>query len=677
MTKIKLADLLAAAEMQLLDKPITKRDFRTAEELLHELQVHQIELEMQNEQLRFTQVNLEESLSRYVDLYDFAPVGYVLLSDKGIITEANHTTAKLLGYVRSQLLSRRFASFISMEDGDRWHLFSAKFKKDKEESSIELSLKDSQGAEFPVLLNCLNINSTIRISITDVSKIKQAEAKAIIEAEYSQNLLDSLQKIYNSVPGLIYQYLLRPDSSHCFPFASETLFDICRLHPIEIRDDASKAFALIHPDDLDGFITSIHKSAQKLTPWYYEFRIKFDDGTVRWLLGNSVPHLNGDGSILWHGCCFDITEHKLLENNQKLKDFALNAISQGVIITRPDHSIFWANKAFETITGYELTEILNLNCRFLQGLLTNPETIRNISRALKNQTQFSGEILNYRKDGTAFWNELTINPIFDQQGRLTNFISTTLDITQRKYQEQQDKDHLDQLAHVTRLGLMGEMASGIAHEVNQPLTAIATYAQVSLNLINRKNPDLIKLADVAAKTQDQALRAGQIIHGVKRFCKATSQKRIATDINELINDSANLCADSLKQNCIKLTLELTDNLPLIHIDHIQIEQFILNLIRNGIDAILSTSEKGLREIIIQSYLTPNNEIQVRVKDNGSGIEEDQQAQILMPFHTTKSDGMGMGLSISRSLIEAHNGTLNFNSQFGKGSTFYITLPIIS
>jgi signal transduction histidine kinase len=122
-------------------------------------------------------------------------------------------------------------------------------------------------------------------------------------------------------------------------------------------------------------------------------------------------------------------------------------------------------------------------------------------------------------------------------------------------------------------------------------------------------------------------------------------------------------------------LELTSNLPLIHIDHIQIEQVILNLIRNGIDAILSTSEKRLGQIFIQSYLTPNNEIQVRIKDNGSGIDEDQQAQILMPFHTTKPDGMGMGLSISRSLIEAHNGTLHFNSQFGKGSTFYFTLPI--
>jgi PAS domain S-box-containing protein len=453
------------------------------------------------------------------------------------------------------------------------------------------------------------------------------------------------------------------------------LFDIFRLQPEEIRDNASKAFSLIHPEDFNGFIASIQESAQKLTPWHYEFRIKFDDDTDRWLLGNSIPQRNADGSILWHGYCSDITERKLSENSKKLKDFALNAISQGVLITRPDLSIFWANDAFETITGYELPEILNLKCRFLQGPLSNPETIRNISRALKNQTQFSGEILNYRKDATVFWNELTITPVFDQQGRLTNFISTSLDITQRKYQEQQDKDHLDQLAHVTRLGLMGEMASGIAHEVNQPLTAIATYAQVSINLINRKNPDLIKLADVAAKTQEQALRAGQIIHRMKSLCLAKGQKRSPYDINPLIQACADLCASSLKQNCISLSLELESNLPFIQIDYIQIEQVIINLIRNSIDAILIVPKERQRHIAIQSRLNPGNEIQIRIKDNGPGIRKEQQQKIFMPFHTTKLDGMGMGLSICRSLIEAHHGKLYFNSQFGKGSSFYFTLPI--
>ncbi|MCX7103532.1 MAG: ATP-binding protein [Methylobacter sp.] len=238
-----------------------------------------------------------------------------------------------------------------------------------------------------------------------------------------------------------------------------------------------------------------------------------------------------------------------------------------------------------------------------------------------------------------------------------------------------DKEHLDQLAHVTRLSLMGEMASGLAHEVNQPLTAISTYAQVSLNLLKKESPDLIKLGEVAVKTKDQALRAGQIIHRMKRFGTSKSQQRSTADINELINQCVSLCADFIKQNSIVVKLELPDNLPVVHIDHIQIEQVLINLIRNGIDAILGATDRQHGEITIQSQLTLENKIQVSVKDNGPGIEEDQQSKVLMPFHTTKEDGIGMGLSISRSLIEAHNGTLSFNSEFGKGCTFYFILPI--
>ncbi len=278
-------------------------------------------------------------------------------------------------------------------------------------------------------------------------------------------------------------------------------------------------------------------------------------------------------------------------------------------------------------------------------------------------------------DQSIHWISVRGRVIYNEVAQPIRILGTVMDTTEQQNRKQKAKEHLDQLAHVTRLGLMGEMSSGIAHEVNQPLTAIATYAQVSLNLIKKETPDLVKLAEVAAKTQEQALRAGQIIHRMKEFCKSKSQQRSATDINELINQSVKFCADQLKQNSIGITLKLQDKLPFIPVDHIQIEQVLINLIRNAMDAILSMPEKKKGEISIQSYLTPNHEIQVSVKDNGPGIQEDQQFKILMPFHTTKAEGMGMGLSISRSLIEAHDGTLSFNSELGKGCIFYFTLPI--
>ena len=143
----------------------------------------------------------------------------------------------------------------------------------------------------------------------------------------------------------------------------------------------------------------------------------------------------------------------------------------------------------------------------------------------------------------------------------------------------------------------------------------------------------------------------------------------------LIYDAVGLCMAELKQNNIKLTFKLENNLPPVYVDQIQIEQVLINLIRNSIDALQNLPAKQQRQLTIYSRLAPHDDIQVSVKDNGPGFDEDQRQKILTPFYTTKTNGMGMGLSISRSLVEAHEGTLYFNSKFGKGTTFYFTLPI--
>ena len=489
-------------------------------------------------------------------------------------------------------------------------------------------------------------------------------------------LLERLQKIASRLPGIVYQFRLYPDGRACLPYISEGIREIYRLSPEDVREDASKVFALIHPEDVKAVWSSIQQSAQNLTPWQHEYRVDFGDGTINWLLGNSIPEQEGDGSILWHGFTADISARKQSEDKLRLSNVALKEISQGVLITRDDQSILWVNEAFESITGYSRAEILEQNCRFIQGPLTDPQTVIEIRKALKNLTSFAGEILNYRKDGTPFWNELTISPVLDAQGRLINFISTTMDISERKFQEQKDREHLSQLAHVTRLGLMGEMASGIAHEVNQPLTAIATYTQVSLTLMKAESPNLDKLAEVVYKTQQQALRAGQIIRRMREFVKANTKQVSAADLNELIQDAVSLCLPELKLNNIALCLELQDSLPFVNVDTLQIEQVIINLIRNSADALASCLEIQKKEISIHSLLTLNEGIEVMIKDNGPGIAEDQQQKVLMPFYTTKTEGMGMGLSICNSIIEAHHGKLNFNSQAGKGAAFYFTLPVI-
>ena len=222
---------------------------------------------------------------------------------------------------------------------------------------------------------------------------------------------------------------------------------------------------------------------------------------------------------------------------------------------------------------------------------------------------------------------------------------------------------------------MGEMAAGIAHEVNQPLTAVSAYTQVSLNIINTKKPDLEKLSEILYKTQQQAIRAGQIMHRMRAFVTSREKHISTVHINTLIHNAVSLYITELQQNGIELIFELENNLPLLYVDHIQIEQVLINLIRNSTDALQDLPSTEQRNIIIQSSLVNDNAIQIKVLDNGPGLNKEQQQKILMPFYTTKPNGMGMGLSISRSLIEAHQGTLHFSSQPGEGTTFYFTLPL--
>ena len=210
--------------------------------------------------------------------------------------------------------------------------------------------------------------------------------------------------------------------------------------------------------------------------------------------------------------------------------------------------------------------------------------------------------------------------------------------------------------------------------LNQPLSAVVNYTQTCLRFLQNENPNLEKISETMLKANQQALKAGQIIHNMREFVKTRKIRRSTVDINELIYDAISLFESDFKQHLIEMRFELTKSLPYVFIDRVQIEQVILNLIRNSIDALKEMPQFTQRQLSIESSLTPVKYIEIRVKDNGPGLTAIQREKILTPFFTTKASGMGMGLSISRSLVEAHHGTLHFNSKEDKGTTFYFTLP---
>lgn len=370
------------------------------------------------------------------------------------------------------------------------------------------------------------------------------------------------------------------------------------------------------------------------------------------------------------------SKQQIVEREAKLQSI-FNAAMEGIITIDDAGCIVSVNAAVDAIFGYTEQELIGCHIKKILPLPRNAKTKPQAPHYLHSHTEklmtCFREVEGLRKDGTSLPLDLSIAK-FSIDG-VSYITSIVRDVSMRKLEERYHKEHLEELAHVTRLGLMGEMASGIAHEVNQPLTAVASYTKASINFIDAKIVDTEKLRETLLKAHQQAIKAGLIIHRMRDFVKTRAMQRANVDINNLINDGVSLCSADLKHNNIICRLELAKNIPVIYIDDVQIEQVLLNLIRNSIDALKNLPEKTLRHLCIQTHLDLAGYIEVRVKDNGPGISQAEQEKILTPFYSTKSSGMGMGLSISRSLIEAHEGALRFNTIPGKGATFYFTLPI--
>lgn len=365
-----------------------------------------------------------------------------------------------------------------------------------------------------------------------------------------------------------------------------------------------------------------------------------------------------------------ISETEITEREAKLNAI-FNAAVEGIITINLSGIIISANNAVENIFGYDNKDIIGCYIRKLIPLMS--EQVQGLGNRTSKLIGNISEQIGLHKNGMTFPLEASMAEFSIKNQTYRTII--VRDISFRKMRERLDKQHLDALAHVTRLGLMGELASGIAHEVNQPLTAIVSYTEAGLNLMSQDKYNQELLRNILEKSNQQASRAGQIIHRMRNLVKINNIHQSTTNINDLIEEAVGLCASYIKQNSIQLRLLLANDLPMFNIDFIQIEQVLLNLIKNSIDALSLVPVSKPRILSIQTVLNENHAIEIRVKDNGTGIKHSEQKNILTPFYTTKGDGLGMGLSICRSIIEAHGGVLRFNSLPGKGTTFYFTLPL--
>ncbi len=381
------------------------------------------------------------------------------------------------------------------------------------------------------------------------------------------------------------------------------------------------------------------------------------------------------------GSLQDITEQTLATaETHAILDTAVDAIA----VIDQNGIINSFNQAAVEMFGYLTEEIIGQPVTILM-----PEPYRSrhemfVSRYLAtNDKKIIGigrEMEAIDKAGKQFPIYLAVSEIRLQGQR--RFTGTIRNLTEQYAARQTLAEQRARIAHVDRLSSMGEMTASIAHEINQPLTAISLYAQAGIKLIERGNAErgnteLDKLHSALEKLSTQSLRAGAVIERIQRFARAQELQREVMDVNQLVIDLIKLAESDARLHDIELVLDLGEALPNRLVDPIQIQQIALNLIRNAIDAMNEIHCVNGRRIVIRTTLEPRDLVAVSVSDQGPGVAEEQADLIFTPFYTTKKDGMGMGLAICRSIIAEHGGTLDFYNNNDVGSTFVFKLPEVS
>jgi len=320
-----------------------------------------------------------------------------------------------------------------------------------------------------------------------------------------------------------------------------------------------------------------------------------------------------------------------------------------------------------TDLGYSREELLSMK---VYDISPNAESVNvSITEELRNSGFAVFESLHLRKDGSTFPVEVSIKQVHLDR---TYRVSVVRDITERKHTEEALQEAQDKLALITRAHAMGELAAAIAHEVNQPLTAIVTNANFSLRQLKGSNPNLEELRMAISEIANDSTRASAVISRIRGLLVQGTPRRLELDINETIQEVITLLRHELARNRIYLRTELAANLPRVHGDAVQLQQVLINLVMNAIEAMRLSTEQP-RKLLIRSAKNADI-VLVQVQDSGPGIESGLTDRIFEPFFTTKAEGIGMGLSISHSIIESHGGQFSLVTS-SQGALFEFTLPV--
>ncbi len=653
-------------------------------------------------------VKSQEGLRRLSQAVEQSPAMTYVTNLAGKIENVNNKVTQLTGYSREELIGENPRIFSSgnkskeeykilwetISSGKEWRGEFLNRKKNGEPYWVSASLSpvlDEKGAITHYLAveedvterknserEILELNANLELRI--------AERTAALE-----EALNRLQKIGSRLPGMVYQYQLRPDGTSCFPFASDGIRNIYRVSPEEVVDDATIVFSKIHPEDFEGVVESIKKSAGELTVWRHDYRVKFDDGSVHWLSGNAVPQKARDGSVLWHGFIANVTEYKQAEEklhwNQSLMRLMATSSPLGFLVVdnRTDEILYFNDRFCEIWNIGHLTERMRL------GELKNNDIIPDCLAVLTDIPAFaeSCKPLQFEEnrivvqDEIGFTEDRTIQRFTTQiRGENDEYYGRFYifeDITQRKRAEEQISEARNE-AEKANLA-KSDFLSRMSHELRTPMNSILGFAQL-LNM-GDLGPAQKKGVNHILKSGNHLLNLINEVLDIARIEAGHMSLSIEpVDIFLLASELVDSVHYQAEKNQLSVKIEESSAGPIsVMADQQRLKQVLLNLLSNAIKYNRTGGSVFVKIEPVENDENGTMVVRISIRDTGIGVSPEDMAKLFDPFERigaekSETEGTGLGLAVVRKLMDAMGGTVGVESNPGVGSNFWIDLPFV-